>query len=60
MRTQSVRGGELPNARFISLMLCNGNNNFDQFRTHLITFFGQFLDHDITATAPIIRGRPSH
>ena len=47
-RTLSVSGKPLPNPRLISRNLSADNSLTEKKITHLLTLFGQFIDHDIT------------
>ncbi|XP_033760036.1 myeloperoxidase-like [Pecten maximus] len=63
-RQTSVDGGDLPSARTVTRTVLvfdtsgNPSNSTpeDQFRTMMMTVWGQFLDHDITET-PMTKGR---
>lgn len=47
---QSVLGGPLPSARFISLLV-HGSKESESPVTLMLAQWGQFLDHDLTSTA---------
>lgn len=46
---ESVRGGALPSPRFISLLV-HGSKESDSPVTLMLAQWGQFIDHDLTAT----------
>lgn len=46
---QSVHGGPLPSARFISLLV-HGSRESDSPVTLMLAQWGQFIDHDLTST----------
>ena len=50
-RTKAVSGKTLPNPRLISTTIQSDNNVFEGIWTHIFVIFGQFLTHDILATA---------
>lgn len=47
---QSVLGGALPSARFISILV-HGSRESDSPVTLMLAQWGQFIDHDLTSTA---------
>lgn len=47
---QSVAGGSLPSARFISLLV-HGSRDSESPVTLILAQWGQFIDHDLTSTA---------
>jgi len=50
-RAKSTTGLPLPNPREISLGLCTEVPDVEQFYTHILPIFGQFLAHDITSVS---------
>lgn len=48
---RSVRNGTLPSARLVSLGVHRPSYSSDPTFTVMLAVFGQFIDHDITATA---------
>lgn len=50
-RAKSATGQPLPNPREISLNLCTEVPDVEQFYTHILPIFGQFLAHDITSVS---------
>ncbi|XP_041370236.1 peroxidasin-like isoform X2 [Gigantopelta aegis] len=56
-RARGRNGGVLPSPRFVSSMLHASRQPIpdDEFVTHMVMQWGQFLDHDITST-PVHRG----
>lgn len=46
----SVRGGKLPSARLVSLLV-HGSRESDSMVTLMLAQWGQFIDHDLTSTA---------
>lgn len=47
---ESTRGGKLPSARFVSLLV-HGSRESDSPVTMMLAQWGQFIDHDMTSTA---------
>lgn len=47
---KSVLGGPLPSPRFISLLV-HGSRDSESPVTLMLAQWGQFIDHDLTATA---------
>lgn len=47
---QSVAGGALPSARFVSLLV-HGSRESESPVTLMLAQWGQFIDHDLTSTA---------
>ena len=43
----------LPNPRYVSIRFHTSNDVQDSANTHMLTQFGQFLDHDITLTPEV-------
>ena len=50
-KVKAVSGNALPNPRKISTTIQSDNNVFEGIWTHTFVIFGQFLTHDIVATA---------
>lgn len=47
---KSTSGGQLPSARFVSLLV-HGSRESDSPVTLMLAQWGQFIDHDLTSTA---------
>ncbi|XP_050717819.1 peroxidase-like isoform X2 [Eriocheir sinensis] len=58
-RTQSVRGGLLPNPRLLSLLLRHVPEGHGQPANALFVQMGQFLDHDFAITTTVSSGGDS-
>ncbi|GAB6029783.1 hypothetical protein CHUAL_005498 [Chamberlinius hualienensis] len=50
MRQTSVTGSQLWSPRIVSLLCHNDTNVPNNQVTHMVVFFGQFIDHDMTST----------
>lgn len=51
-RLRSRSGKFLPNPRTLSLLFAMDQSNYENFYTHLLPIFGQFMAHDLTNSPP--------